>query len=726
PLYPVTCETVLDEQVQVRRTALVGVGLPDHSAADVAAAVVGGALDGGFCCRQRRGDQIHEIQYAHLLDRKVYLTVNTLLRDSEIEMLYDYLLPFYEVGLDGVIIQDVGVFQYIKEQFPNMELHISTQMAITGKHGAEYVKNIGASRIVPARELTLAEIKEIKENVPIEIETFVHGAMCYCYSGNCLFSSILGGRSGNRGRCAQPCRLPYQVTEQKNTSKSDHNKEEYILSLKDMCTIEMIPLLIEAGIDSFKIEGRMKRSEYTAGVTAMYRKYIDLYYKDPKAIYKISEEDSKLLSTLYVRSDLSEGYYKQKNGKNMVTLDQPSYNETKEVVLENIRKNYLNTHVKHKINAKIVAAIGEPFTITLFSKEDQVMIKGEIIEPAMNQPADKEMITKQIMKTGDSDFVIDQIDIEIIGNVFLPVKAINEVRRSALAQLKEVILEKYRRKAPESKTEACIGIGNHDKPNHKERQNSDRLKSPKLAVLVSTYEQLKSIVKIEHIDRIYLESDLFLKEHENLNGILDQYSDKAQFIVALPYVLRSEYQPKLQKLVSKLNLLSAVKGFLIRNMETIGWLNDIQYNGIKILDYNIYIFNSYAKEYWTNHGYEVTTSYELNSRQMDLLTDETSQMLLYGRIPLMVTANCIRKTKGQCKTEGNNILYLEDRMKKKFPVLMQCNFCYNVIYNSLPVSLHNYIDEIEKKGPGYVNLNFTTENDKEVYEITTFFCNLLS
>ena len=191
------------------------------------------------------------IQYAHVFQRKIYLTVNTLVKEKEFIRLYDFLLPFYETGLDGVIIQDLGVFTFIREHFPNLSLHVSTQMTVTGSYGAEFLKKEGASRIVPARELTLEEIKTIKKNVDIEIETFVHGAMCYCYSGQCLFSSILGGRSGNRGRCAQPCRLPYKV---------NGGREEYPLSMKDMCTINILPELIEAGIDSFKIEGRMKKT----------------------------------------------------------------------------------------------------------------------------------------------------------------------------------------------------------------------------------------------------------------------------------------------------------------------------------------------------------------------------------------------------------------------------------------------------------------------------------
>ncbi|MDE6064718.1 MAG: U32 family peptidase, partial [Lachnospiraceae bacterium] len=219
------------------------------------------------------GEEIcRAISYAHLFGRKVYLTVNTLLKDTELSELPAYLEPFYEAGLDGVIVQDIGAFLLIRDTFPGLKLHVSTQMTVTGSHAAKKLKEMGADRIVPARELSLKEIEKLKQDTGLEMETFIHGAMCYCYSGQCLFSSILGGRSGNRGRCAQPCRLPYQIAE-----GGQQKKETYPLSLKDLCSISFLPKLIAAGIDSFKIEGRMKKPEYTAGVTAIYRKYIDLY-----------------------------------------------------------------------------------------------------------------------------------------------------------------------------------------------------------------------------------------------------------------------------------------------------------------------------------------------------------------------------------------------------------------------------------------------------------------
>ncbi|MEG0721978.1 MAG: peptidase U32 family protein, partial [Lachnospiraceae bacterium] len=272
---------------------------PAGSYESLKAAVKAGAdavYIGGSCFGARAyADNLNEeklleaIDYVHLHDCKIYLTINTLLKEKEIEkQLYDYLLPYYRQGIDAVIVQDVGVLEFIKERFPDLPIHASTQMTITNVAGAKFLEEQGVERVVPARELNLTEIREIAEHTGLEVECFVHGALCYCYSGQCLFSSLVGGRSGNRGQCAQPCRLPYQVEGEKNPS--------YLLSLKDICTLQMIPEMVKAGITSFKIEGRMKKPEYVAIVTAMYRKYLDLY--ETNAILNVAEQDKEMLMDL--------------------------------------------------------------------------------------------------------------------------------------------------------------------------------------------------------------------------------------------------------------------------------------------------------------------------------------------------------------------------------------------------------------------------------------------
>ncbi len=377
---------------------------------------------------------VRAIKYAHLHNRKLYMTVNTLVKEEEFADLYDFLKPYADAGLDGVIVQDFGVFGFIKEHFPNVELHTSTQMAISGVHGAKLMKSLGAVRVVPARELSLKEISRIRKEADIEVEAFIHGAMCYCYSGMCLFSSIVGGRSGNRGRCAQPCRLSYKVEGQESF---------YPLSLKDMCTIEILPSLIEAGIDSFKIEGRMKKPEFAAGVTAIYRKYIDKYLANPKAEYKVSKKDMDILRHLYLRTGISTGYYNQHNGKNMVTLDQPGYAGSDEILLSKIREKYIIGEKKLPIVAYAYFHVGEESMLTLSIGDESISVVGDVVQKASNRPMTSDDIAKHLMKCGDSFFSLTKedltLDISEDEGIFIPIKMLNELRRKAIDELESVL-----------------------------------------------------------------------------------------------------------------------------------------------------------------------------------------------------------------------------------------------------------------------------------------------
>ena len=262
---------------------------------------------------------IRAIRTAHIHGRKLYLTVNTLLKNREIrEKLFDSLKPLYEAGLDAVIVQDLGVFQFIRRNFPDMHIHASTQMAVTGPEGMKFLEEQGAARVVAARELSLEELAAMHKESSIEIEAFVHGALCYSLSGQCLMSSILGGRSGNRGRCAQPCRLPYQVRKGEDR-KFPKTEDLCPLSLKDICTLDILPEIVEAGVMSLKIEGRMKQPGYTAGVTGMYRKYLDILLEN-RQNYQVTDKDRKYLLDIFNRGGSCTGYYKQHNGPSMMAF----------------------------------------------------------------------------------------------------------------------------------------------------------------------------------------------------------------------------------------------------------------------------------------------------------------------------------------------------------------------------------------------------------------------
>ncbi len=306
------------------------------------------------------------IDYCHIHGKKLYMTVNTLLKEQELEeALYAYLLPYDQAGLDGVIVQDLGVLQFIREMFPQLPVHASTQMTVTGVDGARLLAEQGVTRVVTARELSLAEIRRIIEQTGIEVETFIHGALCYSYSGQCLFSSMIGGRSGNRGRCAQPCRLPYQTEDASGRALCG---AKCMLSMKDLCTLEILPQLLEAGIASLKIEGRMKRPEYTAGVVSIYRRYIDDCLESGRKSSQVLPEDYRALLDLYNRGGFTEGYYYSHNGPDMMSMDRPNHFGTAAIRVQKGKNGRLRATALEPLHrGDVIESHSAPVSFTLGS-----------------------------------------------------------------------------------------------------------------------------------------------------------------------------------------------------------------------------------------------------------------------------------------------------------------------------------------------------------------------
>ncbi|MFQ8695958.1 MAG: peptidase U32 family protein, partial [Alitiscatomonas sp.] len=408
---------------------------------------------------------IRAIDFVHLHNCRIYMTVNTLVKEKELPELYGYLKPYYEAGLDAVLVQDLGVFSYIREHFPDLPLHISTQMTVTGKYSAADLKRMGAVRVVPARELSLKEIREIGETTGLEVETFVHGALCYCYSGQCLFSSLIGGRSGNRGRCAQTCRLPFDV--EKGDKVLGGKNEKYVLSLKDLCTLDLLPEILEAGVCSLKIEGRMKSPRYTAGVVSIYRKYVDMYLAHGRSGYRVDPADRRALLELFDRGGQSEGYYKEHNGRDMVVLkEKPAFREPDQELFNHLDRTYVDAVKKEPIRGTALVSEGKPVRLTVEytpslepaeTMEDgmavlepvSVACTGDLAETAKNAPMDGDRIRKQLMKTGDSPVFFEELEVSVEGKVFLPVQALNRLRREALEELCRAVTERFRRKSGE-------------------------------------------------------------------------------------------------------------------------------------------------------------------------------------------------------------------------------------------------------------------------------------
>ncbi|MBO5094547.1 MAG: U32 family peptidase [Lachnospiraceae bacterium] len=663
------------------------------------------------------------IRYAHLFKKKLYLTVNTLVREDELWELPAYIRPFYEEGLDGVIVQDFGVFALLREAFPGLELHGSTEMSVTGAYGARFLLEQGASRVVPARELSLAEIRAIKET-GIEVEAFIHGAMCYCYSGQCLFSSMLGGRSGNRGRCAQPCRLPYRIIEGRERARE--RKESYPLSLKDMCTLPFLPELIEAGIDSFKIEGRMKRPEYAAGVTALYRKYIDRYYEAPEKPLVITDGDMEKLRTLYIRSEIQEGYYHRHNGREMITPDKPSYLGADETYLTQIRKEYLENGRKIPVCGKIVLAKDEPVSLELRTTDGgaSALCYGQDVQSAQKQPLTREAVEKQLFKMGNTPYELEKLECVIEDGCFLPVKALNDLRRDAVCVLEEAMTAKYRRSALEhvewERDAQVIAAPETGEP-------ESGIQKPYFSVQIEREGQLAAACEDAEVDRLYLDADLladWTKRERLLTALSDWKTERTErnLFLVLPYIIRLRDTNYLNILKKEIIPDGLWDGVMIRNLESLQWLREISYGRRIIADAGLYVWNMRAKHFLKGQGIALTAPLECNKTDWHKIGIAGMEAIVYGRSPLMITANCIRKTNGECPVENKKKsaetpLSLQDRYHTDFPVITDCLHCYNIIYNSLPLSLHEYGRSVMQEAPAGIRLSFTTESPREIRDV---------
>ena len=650
-----------------------------------------------------RDEIISGIRLAHIYHKKIYLTINTLVKERELEGLYDFFLPFYEAGLDGVIIQDLGVLAYVRRYFPGLELHASTQMTLTGSEGVSFLKEYGVSRVVPARELSLEEIKNLKET-GAEVEIFIHGAMCYCYSGQCLFSSILGGRSGNRGRCAQPCRLPYEI---------NGGKECFPLSMRDMCTIDLLPELIESGVDSFKIEGRMKKPSYVAGVTAIYRKYIDQYYE--KGSIHVSAQDRQLLSSLYIRSKIGDGYFHRHNGREMLTLESPAYSETDPGILTEIADRYVHAPEKVPVDAQIELCSGKPAKLSLRAREAVITCEGEIVQEAQKQPLQTEKIEQQIRKMGASLLKVQDIKVKTQGQVFLPIGAINELRRKAVLAMEDKLIAAPRREA--------VPYEPYVRPQRQrlqKRPGGESLRKP-LEVCVSTWDQFDQIID-RGLYRIYLDSRLFL-EKETLQKKLSLKKGNTQIYGSTPYIVREKDDKTLFD-VEDAYKEQLIQGVLIRNLESLAILKDSIAKKDLELDYGVYVWNHEALDLLSDKASGICLPVELNKGEWEeLITYGKQKMRLsavvYGRLPMMITANCLQKTSDGCRGKSGTVM-LKDRYGKEFPVYHDCRHCYNIIYNSVPLSLHRAFSE-ELQEALHCRLDFTLETAKECLKVTEYF-----
>ena len=762
-------------------------------AAGADAVYTGGALFGAraYAHNLTEEELLEAIDYVHLHGRRLYLTVNTLIKDREMEkQMYDYLLPYYRQGLDAVIVQDIGLFRFIRKHFPDLPIHASTQMTLTGVDGAKFLEKEGAQRIVTSRELSMAEVKKIADETELEIESFVHGALCYCYSGQCLFSSFIGGRSGNRGQCAQPCRLLYRTPEAK--------RPQYLLSLKDICTLELIPEMIESGIYSFKIEGRMKKPEYAAAVAFQYRKYADLYLKyyeecpaeeDPATYamkkYRVREEDRQMLLDLYNRGGFHTGYYHTQNGREMISLNRPNHAGVPAVkvlakkgrtvtakamtdlspqdiielpmrkgrekadnytckdavrkgmnvqipvfadtpfkrdeiwmrtrnstLIDTLREEFVNGKIKERICGTFRLYPQEKATLTVKCRDAEITVAGEKAQEALSQPMSRERIEKQLRKTGNTEFEFSFLKAEIGEKVFLPMQSLNELRREALETLEKVICEKYRRsgevKDPEEdKTELSM----------EEEVLSGWTAS------VRTAEQMEVILEEEAIGRIYVDCTMFPRIWEKdsyVEWITKVHAAGKEIYLVMPYIFRERTRKQYEAAYNRI-FGAGWDGILIANYESFAFLKEHGYTGRIMTDYNLYEFNQESRKFWKEKGvFEFTAPVELTERELQDLRVKDGEVIVYGYLPMMISAGCIQKTTRGClKKSGQTTI--TDRYRNPFVVKNECDYCYNILYNYVPLYLGDRMEEVYQIGPGRIRLMFTTERQQEVRQILSAY-----
>jgi putative protease len=738
------------------------------------------------------------VRYAHLRDVRVYYTLNTLIKDIEFEQLHKELEFLDTLCLDALIIQDLGVFEYIRTYFPTFILHGSTQLNIHNVEDARFFYDLGFERIVLARECSLTDVASIIERVPIEVETFVHGALCYSFSGQCLMSSFYGGRSGNRGKCAGPCRLPFTINDQSG----------YYLSMKDQMTLEILPQLILAGIDSFKIEGRMKNADYVFYATYLYRKYralaIECIQEERIEDYRVLQEDIDLLKIIYNRGDFTQGYYfshpqsqisvkhpkhlglhvgsAQVTGKTIsLDLDEklhqgdviewhvPSVNlgevnhptstlETdwtqrkillnknlpivkKIITLDGVKNATIQLYkifdpmiskgidaLKEErhidVQVRVMAKVGKPLHLDMNYKDIDdksysFSIDGFVVEEAQKRPLDEDTVKKQFNKTEDSIFVFKFEEMTIDGHAFVPIGAMNQLRRDALLLLENNKLDLYWKKRVPYQLKNLMGRQTKAK-DEIEGVNRER----RLRILVSSYEQwegLKESYKkkaaLELVDRIYVDStDMSI---DKINVILkekESFEDQTKIYLALPHVLFPASKQTLIEALDRINI-SAVDGFLIRSLGQIHML--ASYNKPIASDYNIHAFNQWSTRFLYSNVETVTLSVELNARGMEDILDKILEMdcewIAYGHIGLMHSSTCAYKSRyGRCdySTDGHH-LHMKDRKQESLHVTSHCKYCYNSIYNAKATNLLDYRQQLK----GKYRIEYTYESKEEVIKL---------
>lgn len=673
------------------------------------------------------------LDYAHLHGKQLYLTLNTLLKQRELDReLYDYVAPLYERGVDAVLVQDLGVLSFLRKEFPDLPLHASTQMTVTSAASARMLKNLGLTRVVAARELNLKELGQIYQETGMELEAFVHGAICYCYSGQCLYSGVIGGRSGNRGRCAQPCRLPYTASDLsgKTLNKS---KDAYLLSLKDMCTLQYLPDMADAGVMSFKIEGRMKSPLYTAGVVSIYRKYLDQYLamRDRPGDWKnwhVEPGDLYALSQYFDRGGFTDAYLTGHNGRDMMALkEKPRLRTPDQNLMKETEKKYLEQELKEKISGTVTIHTGEYATMCLKCGNQVVNAASkEPVAAAVKRPLLEQDVQKQFRKTGGTPFLLEDLEIHLSADAFMPVQAMNELRRDALKKLELAMIKAYHRKLPrQDEKQVCRSDISKSKVHADISADGFQYEmnpsEPSIIAQISDLKYLSPVLACDEVQAVYVDSACVKFAH--LREIAEKCHEKGkQIFLVMARIWREPAIRELEREYEKL-LNSGLDGIVAGSLDVLQELIERSCPLPVVTDHTLYSWNREAKEQILSlPGMEklkllrMTAPLELNEKELRERGCGDSELVIYGYLPMMVSAGCVRKTMGRC-THADEKVILTDRKGISFIDACYCKYCYNVIYNSLPSYLLDKREAVECLHPAAVRLSFTVETEVQVQSV---------
>ncbi len=628
---------------------------------------------------------VQAVKYASLRGAKLYVTVNTLADDSELPEVFEFLKFCYVSGVDGVIVQDMGIVNMIRTHFPDFRLHASTQMSIHNLDGVLQAQRMGFDRVVLSRELSFDEIKYIADNSDVELEVFVHGALCMSYSGQCLFSSFLGGRSGNRGQCAQPCRLSYTLLDENENPISENDK--YLLSLRDLCLVEHIEKLKMVGVTSLKIEGRMKSEAYVSAVCGIYKKYSDGG--------KVIEEDKRLLENIFSRQGFTQGYYNAEYGRDMLSYSS-NHDNIYSSVTDDVTKQAMmfgDREFKILIDAHIMAHLGEKALFECYyNGKKYEAFSTETVTEAVNAPVTKERISEQLSKLGSTVFEFSNLSVDAHDNIYISIKEINAMRRCVTEQIEKDISSKER--TYEGHGFSLII------PQIKEK------KTPVFTASVQNKNQAQTAYDLG-FEKIYIPLDVYLDNPDLYN------SDKDVYCVKLPPI-----NHKNQKMDYSFVKTDSV---CISNPAHL----NIKENLPRIhADYRLNTFNSLSIRELMKWGVKsVTLSPELTISQIkEIGKSIETEIVVYGRVSLMTVRNCIIKSaRGKCGCKKGEIYYLKDRKNMYFPVIASKDSCTNVIYNSVPIIMSDRLNELSPCGADMYRFDFTTETEDEMHSILRMY-----